>query len=103
MHHSLSLSQESDDNTYLPLQLFIDKANVPRLNKRSMYPVVLYILCFSRKVRRQLAVNVAFIPLVATLSISGNTLSDKVIKIARSEVIQQTLKLLLEPLTKQLN
>lgn len=94
---------ESNVNVvYLPFQLFIDKANVSRLNKRSMYPVVLYLLCFSRKVRRALAVNVGFVPIVHSKNLTGKELSKEVTKHARSTVIQQGLDSLLQPITSSL-
>ena len=96
-------AKRSDCNTlFLPLQLFIDKANVTRLNKRSMYPVVLYILCFSRQVRRHLAVNIAFIPVVSNLSSTGKKLSSEITKQARCSAIQQTMHALLGPLKEDL-
>lgn len=99
---ALRLKEKHRQTTFVPLQLFIDKANVTRLNKRSMYPVVLYLLCFSRRVRRILAVNVAFIPVISALAKDGSAMSAELTKLARASAIQQTLKVLLIPLIEDL-
>lgn len=84
----------------LPLQLFIDKANVSRLDKRSIFPVILYLLCFSRKVRRTLGVNVAFIPIIGDNSIGGRKLSRAIIKKTGRTVLQATLRKILKQVQK---
>lgn len=68
---SYSMLKNDANMQLLPYQLFVDKGNVTRLNKRSMYPVVLYLLCLSRTVRRILAVNVSFIPIVTDREVFG--------------------------------
>lgn len=40
-------SGQVQQRTFAPIKLSIDKANVTRLNQRSVYPVVLYLLCYS--------------------------------------------------------
>lgn len=85
----------SNGEIILPIQLFIGKANVTRLNNRQMYPVVLYLLCFSKKLQNVLAVNVAFIPIFGKYSTSGRRLSDEVVRLARNKAVQDTLETLL--------
>lgn len=67
-----------------------------------MYPVVLYLLRFSRKVRKRLAVNVSFIPVIKSVSSNGRRLSKALVKQARSIAIQGTLKILLDSLDPNL-
>lgn len=90
--HALQSRAGYEDVLYSPFQLFIDKANVTRLNKRSMYPVILYLLCVSGKVRRLLAVNVAFIPIVGSNSKAGKELSSELVKKARITVYTGNFK-----------
>lgn len=94
--------RQGQDIIILPIQFFIDKANVTKLNKRSMYPVVLYLICFSRKVRRRLAVNVAFVPVVKDISETGKRIPRAIGKQARATALQKTLSILLRPLTAEL-
>ncbi|CAN8071433.1 unnamed protein product [Agarophyton chilense] len=84
------------------LQLFIDKENVTCLNKRSMYPIVLYLLCFSRRVRRRLAINVGMIPVVSGLGRDGRKMPKELTRLALATTIQQTLESLLSPLEPNL-
>lgn len=100
--NALKLRGNCSNLAFIPFQLFIDKANVTRLNKRSMYPVVLYLLCFSRKVRRALVVNVAFVPIISKYEQSTKMLSKDKRKLLQNAVLQGTLKLLLEPIQEDL-
>lgn len=102
VQRALCLRAGKSSHMFMPVQFFIDKANVTRLNKRSMYPIVMYLLCFSRSVRRQLAVNVGFLPVVRNVSITGRRKSDEITKFARASALQETLGLLLELLKESL-
>lgn len=48
---ALQMDPEPKEIPFLPLPLFMDKANVTRLNKRSIYPVVLYLICFPSRIQ----------------------------------------------------
>lgn len=102
VQRALCLRAGKSIHMFLPIQCFIDKANVTHLNKRTMYPIVMYLLCFSRSVRRQVAVNVGFLPVVRNVSITGRRKSDEITKFARASALQETLGLLLEPLKESL-
>ncbi len=103
LYNAMSITGALANLQLLPVQLFVDKANVTRLNRRLMYPVVLYLLCFSREVRRKLAVNVAFIPIVRKTSIAGKKLPKEVVRAARRSITQKTMIELLGSLNQDLS
>ncbi len=63
-----------------------------------MFPIVMYLLCFSREVQTKLAVNVAFVPVVQNRSITGRKLSHAAVASVRRQVLQQTMEILLRQL-----
>ncbi len=65
-----------------------------------MYPVVLYLLCFSQEVRRKLAAR--FIPIVRKNSIAGKKLLKEVARAARRSITQKTMIELLGSLNQDL-